>query len=68
MKKNKPIEGLASLIKRRYEETESNMQREYYGSYMKEITCPVCNGKRLSQTVLSVLIKGKKGLPSKKNF
>lgn len=59
MKKNKPIEGLASLIKRRYEETESNMQREYYGSYMKEITCPVCNGKRLSQTVLSVLIKGK---------
>ena len=59
MKKNKPIEGLASLIKRRYEETESNMQREYYGSYMKEITCPVCNGKRLSQTVLSVLIKCK---------
>lgn len=59
MKKNKPIEGLASLIKRRYEETESNMQREYYGSYMKEITCPVCNGKRLSQTVLSVLINGK---------
>jgi len=59
MRKNRPIEGLASLIKRRYEETESNMQREYYGSYMKEITCPVCHGKRLSQMVLSVLINGK---------
>lgn len=59
MRKNKPIEGLATLIKRRYEETESNMQREYYGSYMKENTCSICNGKRLSQMVLSVLINGK---------
>ncbi len=59
MKKNKVIEGLATLIKRRFEETESNMQREYYGSYMKEITCPLCNGKRLSKSVLSVLIGGK---------
>ena len=59
MKKHKHIEGLALLIKRRYEETESSMQREYYGSYMNEITCPVCNGKRLSKMVLSVLIGGK---------
>ncbi len=58
MKKNKVIEGLATLIKRRYEETESNMQREYYGSYMREITCSICHGKRLSQMVLSVLING----------
>ena len=59
MKKNKVIEGLATLIKRRYEETESSMQREYYGSYMNEITCPECHGKRLSKMVLSVLIGGK---------
>ncbi|MGM9899974.1 MAG: excinuclease ABC subunit UvrA [Bacilli bacterium] len=59
MRKNKVIEGLATLIKRRYEETESNMQRDYYGSYMKEITCPECRGRRLSQMVLSVLVGGK---------
>ena len=59
MRKNKVIEGLATLIKRRYEETESSMQREYYGSYMNEIICPECNGKRLSKMVLSVLIGGK---------
>ena len=59
MRKNRIIEGLASLIKRRYEETESSMQREYYGSYMREITCTSCHGKRLSNTVLSVLVGGK---------
>lgn len=55
----KVIEGLASLIERRFQETNSNMQREYYNSYMRETTCPVCNGKRLSPLVLSVLIGGK---------
>lgn len=45
MRKNKVIEGLATLITRRYAETSSSMQREYYGSYMKEMICPTCNGK-----------------------
>ena len=59
MRKNKIIEGLGSLITRRYQETSSNMQREYYGSYMKELTCPVCNGRRLSEIALSVKVGGK---------
>lgn len=59
MKKNRYIEGLSSLISRRYEETSSSMQREYYGSYMREIVCHECGGRRLSKTVLSVLIGGK---------
>ncbi len=59
MRKNKPIEGLATLITRRYAETSSSMQREYYGSYMKELTCPICGGKRLSEVALSVKIGGK---------
>lgn len=59
MRKNKYIEGLASLISRRYEETSSSMQREYYGSYMKEIVCHECGGRRLSKMVLSVLVGGK---------
>lgn len=59
MRKNKIIEGLATLITRRYQETSSNMQREYYGSYMKELTCPVCHGNRLSEIALSVKVGGK---------
>lgn len=59
MKKNKVIEGLAGLILRRYQETSSNMQREYYGSYMKELTCPDCHGMRLSTNSLSVRVGGK---------
>ena len=35
------------------------MQREYYGSYMHDSTCPSCKGQRLSPTVLSVLVGGK---------
>ena len=59
MRKNKVIEGLASLILRRYQETSSNMQREYYGSYMKELVCPSCHGMRLSENSLAVRIGGK---------
>jgi excinuclease ABC subunit A len=59
MRKNKIIEGIANLIERRYYETTSSFQKEYYGSYMKEMTCDVCGGKRLSDTILSVRIGGK---------
>ena len=59
MRKNKVIEGVADLILRRYQETSSSFQREYYGSYMNDKTCPDCNGRRLSPYVLAVLINGK---------
>ena len=52
------IEGIASLIERRYHETTSSFGREYYGSYLSEHTCPKCGGKRLSEQALSVLVGG----------
>ena len=52
------IEGIASLIERRYHETNSSFGREYYGSYLAEHTCPKCGGKRLSVQALSVLVGG----------
>lgn len=58
MTKNKYIEGLANLIERRYQETTSSFFKEYYGSYMNEITCPICNGRRLNEMMLSVRIGG----------
>lgn len=59
IKKNKIIEGIATLIERRYQETQSSFQKDYYGSYMKEMICPTCLGKRLNESVLSVRIGGK---------
>lgn len=53
-RKTEYIEGIASLINRRYHETTSSMAREYYNSYMVDIACPKCNGKRLSKEALSV--------------
>ena len=59
MRKNKIIEGIATLIERRYYETSSSFQKEYYGSYMKEATCDTCGGRRLPETVLSVKVGNK---------
>lgn len=58
------IEGVASLIERRYIETTSEFWREYYRKFMAQKTCLRCNGSRLNQDVLSVkiqtLLKNKK--------
>ncbi len=58
-KKTQYIEGVASLIERRYLETTSNMAREYYNSYLADYECPECHGMRLSKEALSVIVGGK---------
>ena len=58
-RRNQIIEGVADLIARRYRETSSNWNREYYGSYMMDIECPKCHGKKLSEMALSVKVGGK---------
>ena len=52
------IEGIKSLIERRFEETQSKFGKEYYGSYMVETTCKKCHGARLNDKVLAVKIGG----------
>lgn len=56
MKKNHYIEGIASLIERRYKETTSSFARDYYNSYLNDYECPKCHGKKLSTTALSVKV------------
>lgn len=56
---NDTIEGVASLIKRRYHETSSEMAREFYSKFMSNINCEICNGKKLSVEALSVKINKK---------
>ena len=52
------IEGVCTLIERRYVETSSSFSREWYGSFLSESTCPTCNGRRLNEQALSVKVSG----------
>lgn len=52
------IEGVKTLIARRYEETTSKWSKEWYASFMGEHTCPTCKGRRLNDQVLSVRVGG----------
>ncbi|MCR5097156.1 MAG: excinuclease ABC subunit UvrA [Erysipelotrichaceae bacterium] len=52
------IEGVKSLIERRFEETQSKFGKEYYGSFMVESECKSCHGARLNDKVLAVKVGG----------
>ncbi len=58
-KKTEYIEGVVTLIERRYMETSSSMSREWLGTFMAEMPCPTCGGKRLNPQALSVYVGGK---------
>ncbi|EEF69666.1 hypothetical protein HOLDEFILI_00193, partial [Holdemania filiformis DSM 12042] len=57
--RNDYIEGVKTLIERRFVETTSTMSREWYASFMAESPCPKCGGKRLNEMALSVRVGGK---------
>ncbi|MDO5438743.1 MAG: excinuclease ABC subunit UvrA [Erysipelotrichaceae bacterium] len=57
--KNTIIEGVKTLIERRFDETTSAMSKEYYQSYMVESVCRECHGARLNEKVLSVRVGDK---------
>lgn len=58
-KKTEFIEGVCTLIERRYMETSSTMSREWYATFLAEAPCPTCGGKRLNPQALSVIVGGK---------
>jgi excinuclease ABC subunit A len=53
------FEGVIHSILRHRDETESQFMREYYESFMREVPCPVCHGRRLQPEVLAVTVDGK---------
>jgi len=53
------FEGIVKNLERRYKETRSEHIRKWMESFMKEIPCPVCKGKRLKPESLSIKIAGK---------
>ena len=52
-------EGVITNLERRYIETKSSWIREWIEGYMTESVCQTCNGSRLNNSVLSVLINKK---------
>lgn len=58
-KKALSFEGIVNNLKRRLAEAKSEFVRFEIGKFVKEVTCPLCHGKRLNESALSVKIKGK---------
>ena len=52
-------EGIINRLERRYMSTTSTWIREWLENYMMETECETCNGARLMDSVLSVLVGGK---------
>lgn len=50
------FEGVANIIKKKYEESGSDYARNELGKYMIEKICPACHGKRLKEEYLSILV------------
>ena len=52
----KPFEGVANNIARRWRETDSNWMREELGKYQSSAKCDVCKGMRLKEEARAVKI------------
>ena len=52
------FEGVVRTLMRRHDETESEAMKQFYESYMREVPCQVCHGKRLKPEVLAVTVDG----------
>jgi excinuclease ABC subunit A len=53
------FEGVIPSLMRRYAQTSSEMMREQYKKYMSERPCASCEGKRLRQETLAVVLASK---------
>jgi excinuclease ABC subunit A len=57
MKYSTGFEGVIPYIERKYLEAETDSARQRYASYLREIPCAVCDGKRLKPEVLAVTVQ-----------
>ncbi len=52
------FEGVVRTLMRRHDETDSDQMKQYYESYMREVPCQACQGRRLRPEVLAVTVGG----------
>lgn len=50
------FEGVRSYVERRHREAESDVSRERFEGFMREVPCPVCKGSRLKPVSMSVTL------------
>lgn len=50
--------GVIADMKRRYNETYSESQKEFYEKFMSTLECELCHGKRLKKEALAVTVGG----------
>ncbi len=55
-RQTKKFEGIINNFERRYMETNSKFIREWIESYMIDLPCEKCHGKRLNEAALSVQV------------
>ncbi len=53
------FEGVRSYVERRHREAESDVSRERFEGFMREVPCPVCEGSRLKPVSMSVTLGAK---------
>ncbi|WP_179498993.1 excinuclease ABC subunit UvrA [Leifsonia sp. AK011] len=56
MKYSTGFEGVIPYMERKYMEAETDVQRQRVAEYLREVPCPVCDGKRLKPEVLAVTV------------
>lgn len=57
--KKETFPGILAQLEQKYRETDSEYVRSELESFMRRMTCPACEGKRLNPAVLAVTIEGK---------
>ena len=50
------FEGVMAFLQRRMEQTESELMKERYEGFMRDVPCPECNGTRLKPEILAVTL------------
>ncbi|GAA1160756.1 excinuclease ABC subunit UvrA [Nocardioides aquiterrae] len=50
------FEGVSSYIERRHHEAESDVSRERFEGFMREVPCPACGGSRLKPVSMAVTL------------
>jgi len=55
---SREYEGVIPNLKRRYKDTKSDSMRQWFETFMTNLPCPACEGKRLKPESLSVKLHG----------
>ena len=55
------FEGVIPYVERRHAEAESDLSRERFEGFMREVNCPACSGTRLKPVSLGVTIESASG-------